>query len=426
MDSDSLPTILLLILLTMMSAYFSSSETAFTSVNHIRLRTEAKKGDQRAERALRLAEDFSNLLSTILVGNNIVNIAASAIATILFLSAFPTYGATISTIVMTVTVLIFGEITPKALAKQNPEKIAKLFAPSLLFLMKLLKPINWIFAKWNAYLAERLQPEEAGGVTEEELLSIVSEAESGGNIEDYEHELIRSAIAFNDITVKSILTPRMDVVAAEQDASVEEVQCLFETHEYSRILLYDDTIDNVIGMLHERDFNRYRRQKEQGNTDLTLADMSKEALFVPPMYRLSRLLKSMQQKRIHMAVITDEYGGTMGIVTMEDILEELVGDIWDETDEVEEELIHLPDGKYVAKGHVALEKIFQLFDMEGAESYTSNTISGFLTEWTGHFPQEGDSLTFQGLDMDVVKVNGTRIEEVHIQNSLSKKPVSFG
>lgn len=424
MDSDSIPTIFLLTVLIAMSGYFSSAETAFTSANRIRLRTEAKKGDRKSERALQLAEDYTNLLSTILVGNNIVNIASSTIATILFVSLFPTYGATLSTVIMTIIVLIFGEITPKAMAKQSPEKIAKLFAPTLLFLMKVLRPLNWFFAKWNTFLSARLHSEDESGITEDELLSLVDEAESEGNIQVHEHELIRSAIEFSDIEVTSILTPRVDVVAIDWRAEDREIQCLFDTHEYSRVVLYEDTIDHVLGILHEKDFNRYLRQKMAGKLPLSLQDVRKEALFVPPMTRISRLLRTMQQKKIHMAIVSDEYGGTLGIVTLEDILEELVGEIWDESDEIEEDTLQLQEGWYMLRGHVSLEKVFQLFHLEGPERYVSNTINGLLTEWLGRFPQEGDLLTVEGLEVQVMKVTDFRVEEVRMRKIVLETPSS--
>lgn len=423
MDSDSsnsIGTIVILVVLILLSAYFSSSETAFTSANRIRLRNDAKKGDKRAERALNLSEDFGNVLSTILVGNNIVNIASSALATLLFVSYFPRYGATISTIVMTIVVLIFGEITPKAIAKERPENMAKFSAPFLKLLMKLFAPVNWAFAKWNAVLTKRLQTGETS-ISEEELLSIVDEAESGGALEDHEHQLIRSAIEFHDLEVDSILTPRVDVVAADLEDSDEEIQQEFDVHGYSRILLYEDSVDQVRGVLHERDFNRYLRLKAKGELATSLVDFMKEVIYIPPMMKLSRLLKLMQQSKTHMAVVTDEYGGTIGIVTMEDVLEELVGEIWDETDEIEEEIVPIADRKYQVRGDASLEKVFELFDLEEEENFVSNTISGFVSELLGRFPAEGDQLTYRNISLQVSKIQDTRVlevllEEIYLEN----------
>ncbi|MCA9766244.1 MAG: HlyC/CorC family transporter [Carnobacterium sp.] len=415
MDSDSnVMTIVILLGLILLSGYFSSSETAFTSINQIRLRNSAKKGDKRAEWTLKLAEDYNNVLSTILVGNNIVNIASSSLATILFIKYFPQYGVTISTIVMTILVLIFGEITPKAIAKDRPEKVAMFATPFLSILMKFLMPINWLFAKWNNSLAKRLQSEEKS-ISEEELLSIIDEAEIGGSLEVDEHQLIRSAIKFHDLEVDTILTPRVDVVAADLQDSDEEIQKIFDENVYSRILLYDDSIDEVRGVLHERDFNYYIRRKAKGEKTLSLTEMMKEVLHVPAMMKLSRLLKIMQQSKVHMAVVVDEYGGTIGIVTMEDALEELVGEIWDETDYIEEEITFISEDKYLVRGEASLEKVFDLFQLQNSEKFFSSTISGFVAEILGHFPKEGDKVIYKTMSLKVVKIKNTRVLEIIVE-----------
>lgn len=420
MDSDSsnsIGTIVVLVVFILLSGYFSSSETAFTSANRIRLRNDAKKGDKRAERTLNLTEDYNNVLSTILVGNNIVNIASSSLSTILFIRYFPQYGVTISTIVMTILVLVFGEITPKAIAKDRPERVAKFATPVLSVLMRILKPLNWMFAKWNNLLTKRLQSEDKR-ISEEELLSIVDEAENGGSLEDDEHQLIRSAIEFHDLEVDRILTPRVDVVAADLHDTDEEIQKIFDEQGYSRILLYKDSIDEVRGVLHERDFNRYMRRKVQGEEGLSLTESMKEVIYIPSMMKLSRLLKTMQQSKVHMAVVSDEYGGTIGIVTMEDVLEELVGEIWDETDDIEEEIILLENGKYQVRGEASLEKVFDLFELQGEESFVSNTISGFVSEMLGRFPKEADQVIYGNMLLHVVKVKDTRILEIMVEQNL--------
>ena len=425
MDSDSsnsIMTIVVLVVLLLLSGYFSSSETAFTSANRIRLQNDAKKGDKRAERALSLSEDYNNVLSTILIGNNIVNIASSSLATLLFIKYFPQYGATIATIVMTLLVLVFGEITPKAIAKDRPETVAKFATPVLSVLMKILKPFNWVFAKWNYMLAKRLQSEEIS-ISEEELLSIVDEAENGGSLENDEHQLIRSAIEFHDLEVDTILTPRVDVVGVDLQDTQEEVQAIFDEHGYSRILLYEDSIDEVRGVLHERDFNRYTRKKAKGEEVGSLLDSMKEVIHIPPMMKLSRILKIMQQSKTHMAVVSDEYGGTIGIVTMEDVLEELVGEIWDETDVIEEEIICIADGKYQVRGEASLEKVFDLFDVHDEEAFVSNTISGFVSEILGRFPQETDQLSYRNMLLHVVKVKDTRIQEIMVEQNLLEQVV---
>lgn len=414
MDGDSISTIVLLVVLILFSAYFSSSETAFTSANRIRLRTEADRGNKRAKQTLELTEDYDNLLSTILIGNNIVNIASSSIATLLFVSFFPTYGPTLATIVMTIVVLIFGEITPKVIAREQAEKFAKLSAPILRFLIILFRPLSWLFGKWTNLMTKYFRSEENNGISEEELLSLVDEAELGGGIEDHEHQLIRSAIEFNDLEVSSILTPRVDVVAADIDDSDQEIQALFYKHNYSRVLMYDDSIDNIYGVLHEKDFNRYMRNKIDNGSDITVLDWIKEIIFIPPIMKLTKLLKDMQQKKMHMAVVTDEYGGTIGIVTMEDVLEELVGEIWDESDIIEEEILPLNEDSYQVLGTTSLEKLFHLFAIDNNDVFVSNSISGFVIEQLGRVPEEGDSFTYENMRVTVTFVRNRRVLQVKI------------
>ncbi|WP_027108489.1 HlyC/CorC family transporter [Lacticigenium naphthae] len=420
MDSDSFTSVGLLILLMIASAFFSSSETAFTSANRIRLKNEAEKGDKKAKRAMYLMDKYDNVLSTILVGNNIVNIASSAIATLLFVSYYPTYGPTIATIVMTVVVLIFGEISPKTIAKENAEAYTKFSAPLLYFLMVLLTPVNWLFEKWKVILDKLFKFDQDIGISEEELLSIVDEAESGGSLGGHEHELIRSAIEFNDLEVSSILTPRVDVVACDIDDSDREIEEEFMEHSYSRILMYDDSIDNVYGVLHEKDFNRYLKHKTNINSEITILNVIKEVLTVPPVMKLSKLLKMMQQNKMHMAVVSDEYGGTIGIVTLEDVLEELVGEIWDESDVVEEEIVQLSSLEYRVLGRASLEKVFNLFHLSDEELFVSNTISGFTIEKLGRVPEKGDSFTYKNMVVEVTSVRSRRVLEVmlkRIENS---------
>lgn len=413
MNRDIIGPLLTVIVLIAFSAYFSASETAFTSANRIRLSNEAKKGDRRAQQAQRMQEDYGSVLSTILVGNNIVNIASTSIATLLFVSLSPTYGATIATVVMTVVVLIFGEITPKAIAKEQPEKFAKLSAPSLNLLSKILKPVNWLFDKWNKFVASRVKVEASRGISEEELLAIVAEAEDEGSLEDHEHQLIRSAIEFNSWDVSRILVPRVDVVGIDIDSSDEEIQQVFDSHSYSRLLVYDETIDNVKGVLLEKKFVKYLRRKGiNPDKNITINDYLNETLFVPPIMKLPTLLRAMQQNMVQMAVVTDEYGGTLGIVTMEDIIEDLIGEIWDESDVVSEEIIPLEHGGNKVLGVASLEKIFPLLQLEGWQDYHSKTVSGFVTEELGRFAQEGDWFDYQGTRFLVKQVSGSRVIEV--------------
>lgn len=424
MDNGDLSSILLLIILILLSAYFSSSETAFTSANRIRLKNEAEGGDRQAKRTLHLAENFDSVLSTILIGNNIVNIATSAIATLLFVGWFPTYGATIATIVITIIVLIFGEITPKTIAKEKPETIAKFSSPIIQVLMNLFRPAIWFFEKWRLLLDTIFNFEGQETISEDELLSMVDQAEIGGSIEDHEHQLVRSAIEFDDLEVSTILMPRVDVIGCDVNEDESKIEELFNRHNFSRLIIYDDTIDHVVGILHEKDFNRYLKAKVRTGKATSILTIIKEVIFVPPVMNLSKLLRTMQYKKTHMAIVTDEHGGTVGIATMEDVLEELVGEIWDESDVIEEEIIELNNGmSYIIKGTAKLDKLFDLFNLENSEDFISNTVSGFVIEELNGVPLEGDKFTYNNMDITVSEVKNRRVLEIRVDYVETKSKV---
>lgn len=415
MDSDSIGSIVVFFIMVSLSAFFSSSETAFTSANRIRLKNQVEKGDKKAGKALGLTEKFDLVLSTILIGNNIVNIGASSIATLLFISWFPTYGATLATLATTIIILIFGEITPKSVAKEKSEAIAKATAPIIQFLMFIFKPFLWILQKWKVMTDRLFNLEGEEVISEDELQSIVDEAESGGSIEDHEHRLVKSALDFDDLEVSSILMPRVDVVGCDIDATDDEIEKLFLTHNYSRLVVYDDTIDDVVGVLHEKDFNRYLRAKKETGKNPSFLTVIKEVVFVPPVMNLSKLLRTMQIKKIHMAIVTDEHGGTIGIATMEDVLEELVGEIWDEYDEIEQEVEEIIQGtQYKVKGTANLEKVFEIFGINEADSFISNTVSGFVIEELGKFAEEGDTFVYHNMKVTVTLVRNRRVLEIQI------------
>ncbi len=422
MDRNILQTVLSIMFMVALSAFFSASETAFTSVNRIRLKNQAARGDKRSQRALKLTRDYDNVLSTILVGNNVVNIISSATATLLFVSLSPRYGTTLATIVMTVVVLIFGEITPKTLAKENAEKFAKFSAPVLSVFMLLLKPVNLFFQNWKNLLDKVFKFEDTSAISEEELISIVNEAETAGGIDDYEVELIRSAIQFNDMEAGSILTPRVDVIGADIEDPIEEFEQLFTEHNFSRLVIYEETIDNVVGVLHEKDFNRLLRRSQKKNVVPSVSSIVKKVIFVPPSMKLYKLLRSMQFDQLHMAVVTDEYGGTIGIVTLEDVLEELVGEIWDESDIIRQETQLLEDGSYRIMGSTSLERVFDLLNLADFDEneFISNTLSGFVTEELGRIPEDGDSFVYKGALFSVLKTKDRRVLQVRVD--MPKRP----
>lgn len=407
MDSSGTGIIFALFFLIALSAFFSACETAFTSLSRVRVKALATSGNRRAELAYKLTERYEDLISTILIGNNIVNILATSLATVVFVKFFGNAGVTISTVVMTVVVLMFGEIAPKSIAKERAEEMALRLARPISFCMTIMMPLVILGRGFQKLIARVVRPAKAEGeVTEEELLTYLEEAENGGSINEHESDLIRSAIEFDDLNAEDILTPRVDVVAVSIDDSPEEIADCLRECGYSRLPVYEGSIDNIIGVLHEKDF--FLRAKNQD-----IRRILTKPMFVLPTVRLSRLLRLLQKTKNHLAVVIDEYGGVQGIVTMEDILEELVGEIWDEHDEVVEEIAPLPDGGYRAAGSANLEKLLELFDRDG-EAFESTTVSGWIVEEAGRFPEPGEEFAFDGLKVIVDSIDGHRVSSVRV------------
>ena len=399
-----------LVILVGFSAFFSASETAFSSLNQIRLKSRAEDGDSSAARVLAMAEQYDKLLSTILIGNNIVNIAAASIGTILFTQMLGAErGATVSTIVLTIIVLIFGEVTPKSLAKEMPEKVATAVSPFLVLLMALMTPLTWLFAQWKKLLGHFVHSGEADTITEGELMTMVSEAENDGELTDRESELIRSAIEFDDVEVEEILTPRVDVVAVEDDIPLEELAQTFAESGYSRLPVYHGTIDNIIGVVHEKDFYIARLKKATKIDDLVVP-----TLYTTGSTQISQLLRTLREQHHHLAVVVDEYGGTEGIITLEDILEELVGEIWDEHDEVTEDFRKQSDGSWLVSGSASVDDLYEELDLPEEEDIDSNTVNGLVQEKTCHLPKVGDRFTLGEYDGVVTRTAKRRVTEVRL------------
>ena len=399
-----------LVILVGFSAFFSASETAFSSLNQIRLKSRAEDGDSSAARVLAMAEQYDNLLSTILIGNNIVNIAAASIGTILFTQMLGAErGATVSTIVLTIIVLIFGEVTPKSLAKEMPEKVATAVSPFLVLLMALMTPLTWLFTQWKKLLGHFVHSGEADTITEGELMTMVSEAENDGELTDRESELIRSAIEFDDVEVEEILTPRVDVVAVEDDIPLEELAQTFAESGYSRLPVYHGTIDNIIGVVHEKDFYIARLKKATKIDDLVVP-----TLYTTGSTQISQLLRTLREQHHHLAVVVDEYGGTEGIITLEDILEELVGEIWDEHDEVTEDFRKQSDGSWLVSGSASVDDLYEELDLPEEEDIDSNTVNGLVQEKTCHLPKVGDRFTLGEYDGVVTRTAKRRVTEVRL------------
>ena len=403
-------TILLIVFFLLCSAYFSATETAFSSLSKTRVRAMAERGNRRAELVLSLAERYDDLLSTILVGNNIVNIAIASVGTILFVRRFgEDLGSSLSTVVVTVVVLFFGEVTPKTLAKEMPETIATAVSPVLNLLMTLLTPLTWLFSQWKRLLRHFIRSTEEDTITEGELMTMVSEAENDGELTDRESELIRSAIEFDDVEVEEILTPRVDVVAVEDDIPLEELAQTFAESGYSRLPVYHGTIDNIIGVVHEKDFYIARLKKATKIDDLVVP-----TLYTTGSTQISQLLRTLREQHHHLAVVVDEYGGTEGIITLEDILEELVGEIWDEHDEVTEDFRKQSDGSWLVSGSASVDDLYEELDLPEEEDIDSNTVNGLVQEKTCHLPKVGDRFTLGEYDGVVTRTAKRRVTEVRL------------
>lgn len=417
MDSSLIGMIVAVVILVMCSAYFSATETAFTSLNTIRMKTWAENGDKRAARALALEQDYDKLLSSILIGNNIVNITATTISTLLFTKIFVTYGATISTVVITIVVLIFGEISPKSVAKEFPERFAMFSAPILRVIILVLTPLNFLFSMWKKLLSKIFKPSGDDGITEEELMGIVDQAESEGGLDAHEGDLIRASIEFNELDVSDILTPRVDLVAVDEESTMQEVGALFVENGYSRLPIYHETIDNIIGVVHQKDFYKARVRGED-----RLAMIKSPVVYTTPNTKIFKLLRILQMNKVHMAVVVDEYGGTEGIVTLEDILEELVGEIWDEHDEVTEFLHKQPDGSYNIDCTTDLDDMYDLFEIKG--ECEASTVSGWVLEQIDRIPKQGDHFIAEGLEVTVTAVDNRRVMEINVKPAPQEKAES--
>ena len=407
MDSTSIAMLVALVILIAMSAYFSATETAFTSINRIRLKNKADNGDKRAAKTLALAEDYDKLLSTILIGNNIVNISATTVATVLCTKWFHEYGPTVSTVALTISILIFGEISPKSLAKERPEAIATAVTPLLWLFTVVLSPINFLFGLWKKLLSLVFHSAEDDGITEEELVGMVDQAETEGGLDEHESDLIRAAIEFNDLEVSEILTPRVDLVAIEEEGTMEKAASLFVESGYSRLPVYHETIDNIVGVIHEKDFYAARYRGET-----MLSNLKSPVIYTTESTKISELLRILQTRKAHMAVVVDEYGGTVGIATLEDILEELVGEIWDEHDEVIENFQKQPDGSFIIACSADLDDMYDLFQVRG--TCDAATVSGWVLEQVGRVPEVGDTFRAEGLDVTVTKVEHRRVLEIRV------------
>ena len=401
---------IIIVACVIMSAFFSATETAFSTFNRIRMKNIAEKGNKKAAAALKLADDYDTLITTILIGNNIVNILSTALGTLLFVHLLQneSLGTTVSTIVMTVAVLIFGEISPKTIAKRSPEAFVLFSTPIINFLRLIFTPLTIVFKGWQKLLGIIFKTKEDQGITEEELISIIEEAEEEGGLDDSDTAIIKSAIEFNDLEVGEILTPRIDITAVEKNATREQISTVFSESGYSRIPVYDADIDNIIGIVYYKDFYNHSFEDVSDVTEII-----KPVLYVAKTQKIHDLLKELQQKQLHLAVVMDEYGSTAGIVTLEDILEEIVGEIWDEHDEIIEEIKEVGEKEYIVSGMASISKLLDTLDIDAETE--SATVNGWAMEELEKIPEVGDSFKSElGLEVEILAMDGKRVDELKV------------
>jgi len=397
----------IMVFCVIMSGYFSATETAFSTFSKTKMKTFAEKGNKKAELVLKLSENYDRLLSTILIGNNIVNIALASIGTVVFVFYFGDSGSAISTAVITIVVLIFGEISPKSIAKDMPEKFTMFAAPLLNALTYILLPVNFLFTMWKKLLSLIVKSDDDNKMSQEELLMMVEEVEQEGSIDSDESELLKNVIEVTDKQAKEILTHRVDIVAVPSDATKEEIAKVFTETRFSRLPVYEETIDKIIGFIHQKNLYIDGRMVEDD-----LSEIMSPVIYVNEYEQVTDILKRLQQEKSHIAVVIDEFGGTKGIITMEDILEELVGEIWDEHDEVEEDIEQVNENLFVVDGSESIDDFCKFFDIE-VES-DSVSVGGWISEQLGKIPEENDTFDFENIRVTVTVTDSHRVESAQI------------
>lgn len=409
MDSSLIWKAALVVLMMVFSALFSSTETAYSCVNKMRLKNYEAQGNKKAKKALQLANKFDDVLTAVLIGNNIVNIATSSVSTVIFISIFGSSGAGISTAVITVLVLIFCEVLPKSYAKRNAEKLALLFSAPLSVLVTILKPFVAALNK----LSSVFKSEEAPTVTEDELKYMIDEIEEEGIIEEQESELVKSALDFDETTVNEILIPRVKIIGIEITDSIDEIKSVFSREMYSRLPVYEKSLDNIIGIITNKAF--FKMLTDGGSDIQTIIQ---EVPHIADTNLISSAMKFMQRAKVHLAVVTDQYGGTKGIITLEDIIEELVGEIYDEDDEIINNIVKIDDNKYEALGETALSDLIELLELEESVISTDyTTVGGWVTDVMEHIPDAGETAETGIFKLTALEVNENKVTKVLIEVS---------
>ena len=391
---------------------FFGCRTSFSSASKIRLRSMANDGNESAKKVLKILDHFDRFLTTILIGNNVVNIASATVGTVLFTRYFQANGPTISTIVMTIVVLLFGEMTPKSIAKMIPERFSCAMVGFVQVMVFLLFPLTWLLSGWKWLMSKLIPIEEDDGDITDDLITMVDEAEKEGDLQEHESSLISAAIEFRDLEVKDVFTPRVDIVAVDVNEDLKEIEETFRINSYSRLPVYEETIDHIIGVIHEKDFYDLLYHKKND-----LHSIITKVINTSPNTHIYELMQILQREKLHMAVVLDEWGGTDGLITLEDIVEELVGEIWDEHDVVEEFYTKISDNEYLVKGEAEVDDLFERFDIEVKEEEEDdyNSVSGWAIAQLGHIPEVGESFQFENLFVQITKADNRKVNEVRIR-----------
>ncbi len=407
--------IAIIVILVALSAVFSSTETAFASVNKIRIKSYAEdktKKSKRAKKVLYIIDNFDKALTAILIGNNIVNILSASLATIVFTEYFGAGSVGIATLVMTVVVLLFGEIIPKSLASENAEKMSLFMSPILSAIMTVLTPIIFLITKLKNGITSLFgTKKDEPFVTEEELKYIIDEIEDEGVLEEQESDLVRSALDFDEITINEILIPRVNVTAIDIESSFDSIKNVFINTQYSRFPIYKDSIDNIIGILHQSDFFKVYFNKKTND----IKSILKKPIYIPEHQKISVTLNLMQKQKVHMAVVIDEYGGTMGIVTLEDIIEELVGEIYDESDEEDTSFIQLSVNSYEVSADISINDFLDRLGLpEDTIDSDCTSVGGWFMDSLNKIPEYGDTIQIDRFTLKAIEVNDQRLERIFV------------
>lgn len=407
MDNSTIWKIVLVVVMMIFSALFASTETAYSSVNKLRLKNYEAQGNKKASKALKLANRFDDVLTAVLIGNNIVNIATSSVSTLIFVDWFGDSGAGISTAVITILVLIFCEVIPKSYAKKNAEKLALLFATPLSALVVILKPFVWVLNSMSSIFKGGDSPT----VTEDELKYMIDEIEEEGIIEEQESELVKSALDFDETTVNEILIPRVKVIGVEITDSVENIKEVFSQEMYSRMPVFEKSLDNIIGIITNKAFFK---MLVEGKSDIR--EIIQEVPHIADTNLISEAMKFMQKAKVHLAVVTDQYGGTKGIVTLEDIIEELVGEIYDEDDEIITNIVKITENKYEVIGDTSINELLEIPEINSAVIDTDyTTVGGWVTDVMEHIPESGETVESGIFRLTALEVNENKVEKVIIE-----------